>query len=48
MKRPKCAVDDCENPAIVMFLNKLICGSCLIKLTKKQNENKWEMLNAAS
>ena len=38
MTPPKCAIKGCEKRAFVMLGNKWICGECLIKIQKRQNE----------
>ncbi len=48
MERPECAVKGCHNPALLMFHGKIICGECLMKIYKKQDEELWEDLNASS
>ena len=38
MNRPKCAVINCENGALVAYGNKWICGECFMKIRSKQLE----------
>ena len=30
-KRPKCAVENCNNGALVQFAGKWVCGDCAMK-----------------
>ncbi|MCK5625136.1 hypothetical protein KAI04_04820 [Candidatus Pacearchaeota archaeon] len=43
-KRPECAVKNCDNEAIIIFANKLICGDCLMKVYNKNQEQIWKEL----
>ena len=47
-KRPKCALPSCENDALVLFAGKFICGTCLLKIQKKQQEKIWEDIKNGS
>jgi len=38
MNRPKCAVKECKNGAMVAYGDKWICGECLMKIINKQKE----------
>ena len=51
-KRPKCAIEGCENEAFVLYADKWICGKCLAKFNNIINENKFksmqEVLNGST
>ena len=47
MERPKCAIDGCNNGALIMFAGKLICGECFSKYYYQTQKQKWEELNNA-
>jgi hypothetical protein len=34
--KPKCAVKECGNTAILLFGSKWICGNCYVKIAQKQ------------
>ena len=44
MTRPKCAVPECTNGALVLYAGKLICGECLVKFMKHKEKQQWEEL----
>jgi len=36
MIRPKCAVKNCETPALLAYGNNWICGDCYMKIHNKE------------
>lgn len=40
-ERPKCK---CGNPAITFYYGEMVCGECIIKVMKKENEQKLKLL----
>ena len=40
MERPKCAVRNCKEGAMIAYGSKWICGKCMVRLMKKQEEIK--------
>ena len=39
---PKCEVNGCENGGMVIYLGKLICGSCLMKIYNEGAKEFWK------
>ena len=42
--RPKCAVKNCNNPALVLYGSKWICGACMVKVMNKERDMKNKLL----
>ena len=43
-KRPTCAIEGCNNPALILFGEEWICGNCLVKYDRKMKENNFERM----
>jgi len=47
-KRPKCAVEGCENEGWIMVGGRLICGECAAKWNKAQTKMIFEQVKEAN
>ena len=45
VERPKCAIPECENKAIVLYGNKFICGKCLRRMQEIEREEVERRMN---
>ena len=43
-KRPKCAVEECNNEALVYFAGQFICGECMHVYEQRKNKRIQEEL----
>ena len=44
-ERPKCAIEGCNNGALILFSGKWVCGECIVKydkMVKEQSFNKMQ------
>jgi len=40
----KCQIKNCEETALLAFGNRWICGKCYMKILKKENEKKEQLI----
>ena len=43
-ERPICSVNNCGNPALILWGNRFVCGQCATKASVKQREIQDKML----
>jgi len=43
-ERPICAIEGCNNPALMLFAGKLVCGPCVVEYDKKIKENQFDKM----
>jgi len=43
-KKPICAIDGCNKPALMLFAGQLVCGECVVAYDKKMKENQFNKM----
>ena len=44
-ERPICAIEGCNNPALLLFGGEFLCGNCVSEYDRKCKENQFNKIN---